>query len=635
MVVHKAHSAEGGSLRRALQAPRGRRSHRHTRALVVLASTLAAGSALPQWVTFVDETATRVSAPPAGVTEDIAEKSYAWGDLDRDGDVDLVIARKQPGTSTGQRRNVLLVNESGVLTDRTSEFAVASSVPGDMGFFTPTNDRDVVVVDVDLDGWLDVVTAVTLSQGEPQHIGYPRVYINQCCAVGGCAATSCTTGDWGGLRYEFDRIPAMLSDSGQAGFNPCFTAVAAGDVTGDGYPDLYFGGHDTGCSGPPAADFNDKLLVNQGASSPGYFTDVTEGSFTGTAADFPVTHYVGGVAIGKFNGDGLNDILRQDEAEVAIAYNDATSGFDASTKPYGGSSYSVSHGDLNNDDKLDIVVGDDGNDRYLLNQGDPGNGLASFLVFSYAFSHDGLGGPASDDGFAGNPTVADLDADGWDDVLIADVDIDTVSCAGRRTHIYHNLGGVAGGHVVLVEETTGAGCETSADNPPTCIVASIPADKLKGTHDIAVFDIDGDGRLDLVVGRCSGTEVYRNVTPPPATPSGAVPDGGRLPGPPLLLGRSGSTLTLSWGASCASTDTDYAVYAGTLGLFDSHEPLACSTGGATTLAVDLRDVDTPASYFLVGPRNEDVLGSLGTDSSGVPHDAGPAPCLPQVVASCE
>ena len=86
--------------------------------------------------------------------------------------------RKQPFTSTGRRRNVLLMNEDGVLVDRTNELASLSDVPGDEGFLTPTNDRDVVLSDVDGDGWLDIVTSVTLSDGEPKHISHPRVYMN-------------------------------------------------------------------------------------------------------------------------------------------------------------------------------------------------------------------------------------------------------------------------------------------------------------------------------------------------------------------------------------------------------------------------------------------------------------------------
>ena len=54
----------------------------------------------------------------------------------------------------------------------------------------------------------------------------------------------------------------MLSYSGSSNFNPRFCSISAGDVTGDGYPDLWFGDYDSsGASGsnqPPGADFNDK-----------------------------------------------------------------------------------------------------------------------------------------------------------------------------------------------------------------------------------------------------------------------------------------------------------------------------------------------------------------------------------------
>ena len=147
--------------------------------LLVTALALSGPGLLAQWVHFADETDTRLVADPALGVDDTEEKDYAWGDVDRDGDIDLVVVRKQPYTTTTPKPNLLLVNEAGVLVDRTAEFATDSDVAGDQGFQTPTNDRDVQLVDLDLDGWLDIVTASTHSDGQPKHIGHPRIYINK------------------------------------------------------------------------------------------------------------------------------------------------------------------------------------------------------------------------------------------------------------------------------------------------------------------------------------------------------------------------------------------------------------------------------------------------------------------------
>lgn len=117
-----------------------------------------------------------------------------------------------------------------------------------------------------------------------------------------------------------------------------------------------------------------------------------------------------------------------------------------------------------------------------------------------------------------------------------------------------------------------------------------------------------------------------------ATPAGRVPDGGDIPGIPLSVGKGiGAHLTLTWGASCSSQDTDYAVYEGTIGAFGAHAPITCSTGGATQATF------TPGPggrYYLVVPRNSAVEGSYGTTSSGQERPQGVPACLPRLVASC-
>jgi len=186
----------------------------------------AAVSASDGWVQFEDESSARLVAAPGVASVDLKEKDYAWGDFDQDGDIDLVVARRMPWDSALGAPNVLLMNEgiadghetNGVLVDRTAQYASASDIEGDQGFLTPTNDRDVVLHDLDNDGWLDMVTAPTITDNQAKHLSHPRVYMNL-GEIGGV---------WQGFRYEDARIPEMHPFAG-----PRFCAVAAGGAGGN------------------------------------------------------------------------------------------------------------------------------------------------------------------------------------------------------------------------------------------------------------------------------------------------------------------------------------------------------------------------------------------------------------------
>lgn len=454
-------------------------------ALTLVLSTGATAQFGNEWVEFSKDNS-RIQADSSLVLNDTQEKDYAWGDVDNDGWTDLVVVRKQPFTSSGKRTNVLLMNENGVLVDRTGLYARFSDVPGDEGFHTPTNDRDVVLTDVDLDGWLDIVTATTLSATSPQHISHPRVYMNQ---------GEDAMGVWQGFIHEAARIPQLLLSNGNPSW-PRFCAVDAGDVTGDGYPDLYFADYDSGGTG--GGDMNDRLLINDGT---GHFVDESTLRMTTQMLN---SNFGASAYIVDLNGDGKNDVVKDSglTAFVRINYNGTNEGFFQLTDvAYQGSAYFANVGDLNNDGKLDIVISDDGADRYKYNTG---NDALGRVIWGPAKTFNFVTG--GDDGFAGNNLVVDLDLDSWPDVIITDVDVDIGGCS-RRTHIYHNPGGNPGDQITLIEEAGPAGNAWRG-------VVGMDASDLRGTHDVAVFDIDNDGDPDMVFGLCGGTDVWMNQLDP-------------------------------------------------------------------------------------------------------------------------
>jgi hypothetical protein len=114
-----------------------------------------------------------------------------------------------------------------------------------------------------------------------------------------------------------------------------------------------------------------------------------------------------------------------------------------------------------------------------------------------------------------------------------------------------------------------------------------------------------------------------------SAPAPVVLGAGVIPDDMTVALLPGGDITLTWHASCASTDDDYAVYEGSLGgNFRSHQPRACSTGGMTTWTV------TPGAsnrYFLVVPRNALREGSYGRDSDGVERPPASLACRPQLL----
>src|SRR5262245_7318096 len=142
--------------------------------------------------------------------------------------------------------------------------------------------------------------------------------------------------------------------------------------------------------------------------------------------------------------------------------------------------------------------------------------------------------------------------------------------------------------------------------------------------------VSADGLTIVGTGTHNGrTEGWVARLPSPAA-AGGVPESGA----PLMVRRSSTPgdLELSWGASCRSADSDYAVYEGTIGAFAGHVPRLCSTSGATVATLTPVSGD---SYYLVVPMSPGgAEGSYGTVSGGQERPPSALACQPQVFSGC-
>ena len=417
-------------------------------ALLALLALLMASTAAAQW-TFTEATGTRYLPAPGGpnlATGNQDEMDMISGDFDRDGDQDVAIVRKLPFSNPGPRQHVLLMNVNGVLQDLTSSLCP--------DFLTHHSDgRDVQAADLDGDGWADLIVVNTFDQE-------PEVYMNLRNDAGG---------NWLGFQRDMTRLPVFT----QGSVGPMFCEAATGDIDGDNDLDIYFVDYDN--------TLEDKLVVNDGT---GHFTDE---STTRLTASMRLSAFGTSCQMKDINGDGSLDIIKLSTLGSPVAlrvlYNDGSGNFTQMQDMPTSSPYMFRVADFDRDGDNDFYVVQDPQDRYVLNDGTNPDGTINVTAVTLSTS------PGTT-GFGGNVNLADLDQDGYLDVLVSDVDIDIPGC-GRRLSMLRNQG--RGSWQLLFDPYA----TQQAWNP-------------NGSYDSIAVDVDGDGRRDVVSGTCGGLHVFMN-----------------------------------------------------------------------------------------------------------------------------
>jgi len=390
--------------------------------------------------------------------------SVALGDVDGDGRVDLVSANQVSDTLT-----VFLQEEGGGFAQ-----------PLSLGDFSVTdNPSSVALGDVDGDGRVDLVSAnqvsdtltvflqeegggfaQPLSLGDSSLTGSPRsVALGDVDGDGRVDLVSANAGsdtltvflqEKGGGFAE----PLSLGDSSVTD-NP--SSVALGDVDGDGRVDLV-----------SANGFSDTLTV---------FLQVEGGGFAQplSLGDSSLTNQPRSVALGDVDGDGRLDLVSVNElSDTLTVFLQVEGGGFAQPLSLGDSSVtnlpvSVALGDVDGDGRVDLVSANGFSDTLTVFVQAKGGGFAQPLSLGDSSLTEG---PRS-------PALGDFDGDGRLDLVSAN--------------------GFSGTLTVFLQEEGGDFAQPLSLGDSSLTVGPIS---------VALGDVDGDGRLDLV----SANEVSDTLT---------------------------------------------------------------------------------------------------------------------------
>jgi hypothetical protein len=396
-------------------------------------------------------------APPSALVSFAKAVTYSWGacssqsvaigDLNGDGHLDLVVPSAFASCSGGFGTvGVLLGNGNGTFKN-----AVTYSVDEYVVF--------AAIADVNGDGHPDLVVS------------------GLCLQTGGC------NGSAGGVSVLMGKGDGTFQSPVTYGLPKGAGSVVIVDINGDGHPDLVVA---TGCNGSNCGTATVSVLLGNG-----------DGTFRAPVSSSTGEGYVGSLAVGDLNGDGLLDVAVVSSEVVSVMQGNGDGTFQAPTiYPTGGAGATwVAMADLNGDGHLDLVLANGCESGTSCQYGSAGvllgNGDGTFKApVSY------LSGGAE----AQSVAVQDVNGDSKPDIILA-----------NQCGVYGNYGCAGGTTTGRLGVLLGNGDGTFQN------AISFGSGGYFGWS-VAIGDVNGDGKPDLAVvndgySSASSVGVLLNNTP--------------------------------------------------------------------------------------------------------------------------
>jgi CHRD domain-containing protein/VCBS repeat protein/flagellar hook capping protein FlgD/FG-GAP repeat protein len=540
--------------------------------------------------------------------------ALAVADVDGDGRLDVVAANQGAATVS-----VLLGDGAGGLGAKTD-------------FTTGTSPQWVAIGDVNGDGRPDLAVANTSSNTVSILLNTypapapPLTFGRASFPVADASlALSIADLDRNGMpdlavTSSADKVSVLLG-TGTGSFGPRTDfatgdgpgALAAGDVSGDGKPDLVAGNGltttvsvllGTGSGGFGAktdfltssrpqgvavGDFNRDGKPDVAAACFSNRVSIllgTGGGGFGAEAHFATASVPNGIVVGDFDRDGNLDLVTSQSgvATISTLRGTGTGTFAAfSTWAAGGTQRGIAAGDFNADGKLDVAVSIYGSSSVSVLLGDGTGGFLAPASFTTGPDPNGL-------------AIGDLNGDGKLDLVTAN---------------YSTLGSPSTVSVLLGTGAGGFGAKTD-----------FPAEE--GPHEVAIGDVNRDGRPDIAVSTfvSHGVAVLLNGY---VTVVGSVAGGGTISPSGAVPVAYGATQTFMVTGSVCHPILDVVVDGVSVGAVTSYT--FTNLTGDHTIAASFGTVNetitaTAGPGGTISPSG-DVLATCGTNQS---FTITPDPC---------